>query len=76
MLVWLPAEKILVEVDIYGPPAMMGQPLARSAVPFAKALHDTIQRLKLDPTTVVPLHGNRTTTLAEIRQGAGVAGTN
>lgn len=76
MLVWLPAEKILVEVDIYGPPAMMGQPLARSAVPFAKALHDTVQRLKLDPTTVVPLHGNRTTTLAEVRAGAGISGTN
>ena len=76
MLVWLPAERVLVEVDIYGPPAMMGQPLAPSAVPFAKALYDTIQRLKLDAQTVVPLHGNRTTTVAEIARGAGVVGTN
>jgi glyoxylase-like metal-dependent hydrolase (beta-lactamase superfamily II) len=76
LLVWLPAEKILTVVDLYGPPAMPGQPLARAAVPFARALHDTVQRLKLDATTVIALHGNRTTTLAELRQSAGVAGTN
>jgi glyoxylase-like metal-dependent hydrolase (beta-lactamase superfamily II) len=72
LLVWLPADKVLTEVDIYGPPAQMGQPLVRSAVPFAKALLDTLQQLKIEPTIVLPLHGNRTTTVAEIARGAGI----
>jgi hypothetical protein len=40
-------------------------------VVFARALHDNIQRLRLDVATIAPLHGNRTSDLAELARAAG-----
>jgi hypothetical protein len=45
------------------------------AVVYAKALNDNIQRLKLDVQVIAPLHGNRTTDVAELGKVAAGAGT-
>lgn len=69
-MVYLPAEKILIEVDAYAPPAA-GAPMPAVPNPFAVNLHDNIQRLKLDVRQVVPLHG-RVATIAELRSFIGL----
>ncbi len=76
MMVYLPKEKILAEPDAFTPPPQAGTALIPPAVPFAKALYDNIQRLKLDVQTITPLHGNRTTDMAELGRSAGVNATN
>ena len=74
-MVYLPTEKILIEVDAYAPPAA-NAPMPTVPSPFAVNLHDNIQRLKLDVRQIAPLHG-RVATLAELRSfiGAGTTGT-
>ena len=74
LVLYLPAEKLLAEPDAFTPPPQAGTPLARTAVPYAKALYDNIQRLKLDIKVITPLHGNRTTDVAEVGKAAGVSG--
>ncbi len=64
-MVYLPAEKILIEVDAYAPPAA-GAPIPSPPSPFALNLDDNIVRLKLNVARIVPLHG-RVGTLAEFR---------
>lgn len=76
MVVYLPKEKILAEPDAFTPPAQAGTALAPPAVPYAKALYDNIQRLKLDVQVITPFHGNRTTDVAEVGRSAGVSATN
>jgi len=58
MMVYLPKEKILVEADDYTPDAP-GVPAPSGPRPhiFCSNLYKDIQKLKLDPTTVAPLHG-------------------
>ena len=55
-MVYLPAEKILIEVDAYAPPAA-NAPMPAVPSPFAVNLHDNILRLKLDVRQIAPLHG-------------------
>jgi len=69
-MVYLPAEKILVEVDAYAPPAA-NAPMPAVPNPFAVNLHDNIQRLKLDVRQIAPLHG-RVATMAELRSFIGL----
>ena len=76
MMVYLPKEKLLAEPDAFTPPAQAGTALVPPAVPFAKALYDNIQRRKLDVQVITPLHGNRTTDVAEVGRAAGVNATN
>src|SRR6185369_6060846 len=73
MVVYLPKEKLLGEPDAFTPPPQAGTPLARTAVPYAKALNDNIQRLKLDVKIITPFHGNRTTDVGELARAAGVS---
>jgi glyoxylase-like metal-dependent hydrolase (beta-lactamase superfamily II) len=68
-MVYLPAEKILIEVDAYAPPAA-GAPMPSVPSPFAVNLYENIQRLKLDVRQIAPLHG-RVATLAELRSFVG-----
>ena len=58
MMVYLPKEKILVEADDFTPDAP-GVPAPSGPRPriFSSNLYKQVQRLKLDPTTVAPLHG-------------------
>jgi len=68
-LVYLPAEKILVEADAYTPPAA-SQPLPASPNPYTVNLVRNIERLQLDVQRVAALHGPRVVTLAELRSAA------
>jgi len=65
-MVYLPAEKILIEVDAYAPPAANAPPPA-SPSPFAVNLYENIQRLKLDVRQIAALHGPRVATMADLR---------
>jgi glyoxylase-like metal-dependent hydrolase (beta-lactamase superfamily II) len=76
LVVYLPTEKILAEPDAFSAPAQVGTPLIPPAVPYAKALYDNIQRLKLDVKTIAPFHGNRLTDVAELARAAGVGTAN
>jgi glyoxylase-like metal-dependent hydrolase (beta-lactamase superfamily II) len=75
LVVYLPKEKILGEPDAFTAPATPTTPLVVTAVPYAAALYDNIQRLKLDVQTIAPFHGARTTTVAELARSAGKGST-
>jgi glyoxylase-like metal-dependent hydrolase (beta-lactamase superfamily II) len=75
LVVYLPKEKILAEPDAFSPPATPTTPLAASAVPYAAALYDNIQRRKLDVKTIAPFHGGRTTDVTELARAAGKSPT-
>ena len=55
LIVYLPTEKILVNADLYSPPAPGAQPPAVNA--NMTTLYDNIQRLKLEVSRHVPIHG-------------------
>lgn len=56
LMVYLPAEKLLIEADAYtpGPP---GAPPPSPPNPFSVNLHDNLKRLGLEVKTIAPLHG-------------------
>ena len=56
LIAYLPKEKIVVNADLYGPPAAGGNVQNVSA--NAVALYRNIKRLKLDVAQHVPIHGN------------------
>ncbi|MFL9710368.1 MBL fold metallo-hydrolase [Methylobacillus sp. Pita1] len=55
-LVYLPAEKILIEADAYTPLAA-GAPAPASVNPYSVNLYDNIRRLKLNVDKIAALHG-------------------
>ena len=65
-MVYLPAEKILMEVDAWAPPAANTPPPSPPS-PFAVNLYENIQRLKLDVRQIAALHGPRVATLEELK---------
>lgn len=69
-LVYLPAEKILIEADVYTPAAPNTPPPA-SPNPYSVNLYDNIQRLKLDVSQIAALHGPGVVTLADLRAAIG-----
>lgn len=69
-LVYLPAEKILIEGDAYTP-AAANAPLPASVNPYSVNLYDNINRLKLDVSQIAALHGPRVTTLADLQAAIG-----
>jgi glyoxylase-like metal-dependent hydrolase (beta-lactamase superfamily II) len=69
-MVYLPAEKILIEGDAYTPAAANAPPPA-SPNPFSVNLNDNIQRLKLDVRQIAALHGPRLVTMADLRAAIG-----
>jgi glyoxylase-like metal-dependent hydrolase (beta-lactamase superfamily II) len=71
-LVYLPAEKILVEADAFTPPAA-GTPLPASPNPYSVNLYENIQRLKLDVSQIAALHGPRVVTLNDLRAAIGLS---
>jgi glyoxylase-like metal-dependent hydrolase (beta-lactamase superfamily II) len=71
LLVYLPKERLLAEADTYSPNATPMTPLIATKVPYAAALHATLQRLKPDVVTIAPFHGARTVDVAEIARQAG-----
>jgi glyoxylase-like metal-dependent hydrolase (beta-lactamase superfamily II) len=76
VMVYLPAEKILIEVDAWAPLAP-NAPAPTAVSPFAVNLHENIRRLKLDVKQIAALHGPRLATLADLSTAIGqTAGTN
>ncbi|MQA28985.1 MAG: MBL fold metallo-hydrolase [Luteitalea sp.] len=73
-MVYLPRERILIEVDAYTPPAANAPPPA-TVNPYTVNLYENIQRLKLDVRQIAALHGPRIATLADLRAAAGAAAT-
>jgi len=70
-LVYLPAEKILVEADAYTP-AAASAPLPASPNPYSVNLYNNLQRLKLDVDKIAALHGPRVVTLNDLRAAIGL----
>lgn len=56
VMAYLPQEKILIEADLYTPPAA-GAPMPAQAPAAAVNLYENIKAYKLDVTTIAPLHG-------------------
>ncbi len=55
LVAYLPREKMIINADVYEPP-VPGKPLPRASA-GAQVLYETIQRLGLDVTTQVGIHG-------------------
>jgi hypothetical protein len=55
LIAYLPKEKIVIEADMYTPPAAGSPPSPPTA--SAKAFLNNVQRLKLDVSMIVPIHG-------------------
>lgn len=55
LMVYLPAEKLLIEADLYTPPAPNITPVP--PMPFAKDLVREIDRQRLEVEKILPLHG-------------------
>ena len=70
LMAYLPAEKILVEVDVYTPPAANAPP-ATAVSPLTTNLVANIERLKLDVDKILPLHGPGMATKADLYKAAG-----
>ena len=66
LVVYLPAEKILIQADLYNPPAANA---VNPTFPFAANLLEMIQRKRLQVDRVVGIHGNPVT-FAEFQSAA------
>ena len=51
LIAYIPSEKIVVQADLYNPRAQAPDPSSRT-------FYETLQRLDLDVTTIVGIHGN------------------
>ncbi|MDJ0447249.1 MBL fold metallo-hydrolase [Methylocystis sp. JR02] len=69
-LVYLPAEKILIEADAFTPQAKDAPP-PKSPNPYSVNLYENIQKLKLDVAQIAGLHGPRVGALADLRAAIG-----
>jgi glyoxylase-like metal-dependent hydrolase (beta-lactamase superfamily II) len=69
-MIYLPKEKILIEVDAWAPLAPNQTPPATPS-PFAVNLYENIQKLKLDVKQIAALHGPRGATLEELKAAGG-----
>src|SRR5438093_2132336 len=74
LMAYLPKEKILVEADLYTPPAANAPPLTSN--PNLVSLVDNIQRLRLDVDKILPLHGPGVSTRADLFKIVGRASSN
>jgi hypothetical protein len=55
-MAYLPKEKLLIEADVFTPPAQ-GTPPAMPPSPFTVSFADTVTRLGLAVDQLLPLHG-------------------
>ena len=70
LIAYLPKEKILIEADLYTPPAATNTPAPETANPYNVALVDGLEKLKLDYNKILPLHG-RITSKEELLKAIG-----
>ena len=68
LMAFLPKEKLLIQVDLYTPPAPGSPaPAVDSPVnPNAAALLENLEKLRLDFETILPLHGPAKATRADL----------
>jgi len=59
ILGYLPKERILIEADLFTPPADPATPPPQPRSPYAVNLGENLNRLKLNYQIVLPLHGRR-----------------
>ena len=64
LMVYLPAEKLLIEADVYSPPAVDATTIP--AASFAANLVENIDRLGLNVERIVPIHG-RVVPISDLR---------
>lgn len=64
LMVYLPAEKLLIEADVYSPPALNATTVPPA--PFAANLVENIDRLGLQVDRIVPIHG-RVVPMSDLR---------
>jgi glyoxylase-like metal-dependent hydrolase (beta-lactamase superfamily II) len=79
IVAYLPKEKILVEADAYNPPPQANAPVPMPISPYTANLVDTVNRLKLDIETIIPVHyaaDGRKVTKAELMRAGGHTTTN
>lgn len=69
-LIYLPAEKILIEADAYTP-AAPGTPPPANVNPYSANLYDNVQKLKLDVQKIAALHGPGLVALADLQTAVG-----
>ena len=56
LIAYLPQEKMVVEADLYTPPAP-GSPPPDTPTASHRTFYENLQRLELDVETIVPIHG-------------------
>jgi glyoxylase-like metal-dependent hydrolase (beta-lactamase superfamily II) len=69
LMVYFPAERLLVQADAYNPPPPTGAPPG-AAFPFVASLVENVQRLGLNVERIMPIHG-RLLPWSEVVQAAG-----
>jgi glyoxylase-like metal-dependent hydrolase (beta-lactamase superfamily II) len=75
LIAYLPAEKFLIEVDLYSPLAANAPPPA-TPNPFSVTLADFIREQKLEVAQILALHGPRITTMEDLNKAIGRSGSN
>ena len=71
IMAYLPKEKLLIEADVFTPPAANAPPPATPNT-FTLNLYENLQRLKLAVERIAPLHG-RLVTMADLLKAIGKA---
>lgn len=69
LIAYLPKDRILVEADLFTPPAA-GTAAPNPPSPYTLSLVENLERLKLDYDKILPLHG-RLTSKAELMKAVG-----
>ena len=69
LMVYLPAERILVEADSWSPP-LGNAPPQPPGNPFTVNLYDNVQRLKLPVRTIAAIHGPGVKPMADLKAAA------
>jgi hypothetical protein len=56
LMAYLPKEKIVIEADLYDPPAP-GEPVQTALSAVHRAFYNNVKQLGLDVSTIAPIHG-------------------
>jgi len=75
LMAYLPKEKIVVEADLFTPPAANAS-LPATVAPSSRTFYNNVQRLKLGVTTIAPIHGGRVYPWADFARFATTAKSN
>jgi glyoxylase-like metal-dependent hydrolase (beta-lactamase superfamily II) len=75
LMAYLPKEKIVVEADLFTPPAP-NAPLPTTVSAASRTFFSNVQRLKLDVSTIAPIHGGRVYPWADFAKFVSTGKTN